>query len=253
MKNTCFLLVVAFTYSLNASEQFNRAKDKEIFIEGGIRFSNSAFDFKNGNNTDFYITDNQVLLEYGLSKFLAVGAELNYISATSTGEPGFSDHKFYLNGEYKSFYWQGNLFLSNEANDDNNFSGGDHFSLELGYVLNGFGTKLDYIPSYEYDYQDVSEKLETGSYLALSGFYELNYEDNIYAVLVGIEKLDPSTEDGKDIGFESKYYRFEAYANIKAFNFEFLPTVGRRIGYDLDKVYDSIRSDSLSLKARFRF
>lgn len=234
MKSFILMLAVVVATSALAEivthEKFYRANGGEVLVQGGVNFTHvsykidfddSSFDDSDDESSQ---TDFQILGEFGITENLAVGI---FLAQSSNGAyAGMQDYQITVKGQHNSLTYEGRIFISGEdSKDDNFFSGGNSFSLQVGYQFTEhWGALLGYLPTYKstYDDGDDTDTIDIGAQTILSGHYEFHFGQHIMGLEAVYLHAD-GTDDNDD--FDYSYFGPGIYANLKAAGFEFVPAL----------------------------
>ena len=260
MKFKILMMLLFVSSNTFAVERFYRAEENQILIQGSYFIRQMNIDYKSKYSVldlDDKLSSNAVFVEgeYGLTSDLAVGVQLN--SQQNNSSRGIGDYRFNVKWQYESLFTEASYFYSHEKLDEDNVtSGGNSFSLTVGYVFdNNLGLRLTHTPEYDYEFKDDETDYVSGVRTQYEAFYEFDYDKNLYGVALGYTTSKSNKEDGEPNGFDSKYVTLVGYSNIKYMSLEFIPSVTyfSFVDIDSDATYDSFTILDLTLSARYRF
>ena len=256
MKLLVIFVLLISVFSVQAEDRryqnLYRAEKNKFLVEGGYEFINFQGESSSNDNVDFSYTYTNLRLEYGLRDDLALGIEGVY--QVFSDSEGMGDYQYFLRGQYRQFFYEFRYYHSyEEQTDDNTVSGGNHYSIELGYALNGYGARYFYLPAYDYEFEDDNTDYENRGSNIFEVFYEHLRNDQTYGIALVRNEFVGTEEDGEELSESSIYFGTRLYAAIPLMGVDFLPTISYNNLVSDNNSFDELYFTNLELKVRYEF
>jgi len=226
---TSMLLFSSLAISAERMQAFRRANNKEVMLEAGYIFIQSKASIKSLGTT--YNSDNSqtsaiVTGEFGVTEDIAIGTSIAKIH--SDGEEGLDDYNIHIKGQYQDFFYTATYFISpGDQENDNFYSGGNYYSLSLGYQLtSSFAVQAAITPEYDFKFKNDTTDYVSGTSYQLNAFYEhkVNNKD-VLGFSGGFLYSKANTDDGETYSDDTRYATLQVYYNAFMYGLELNPSL----------------------------